>query len=78
MRRVAKKMLNKAMAAALERWTVNACEIARQRCIMDRILKRMLTGKMSAAYQQWCSNAAEKKVMGAKGGIRSAKRAVRY
>jgi C-terminal processing protease CtpA/Prc len=68
MRRVAKRMLNQTMAAALERWTVNACELARQRCIMDRILKRMLRGKMSAAYQQWCSNAAEKKVMGAKVG----------
>ncbi len=34
--------------AALERWSTNVSELARQRNIMDRILRRMLDAKMAA------------------------------
>jgi hypothetical protein len=48
MSRIAKRMLNRVQSTALERWSENACELARQRAVLDRILKRMLNGKMSA------------------------------
>ena len=46
--RVVRSMLNQAQAAALERWTTNVRELARQREIMDRILRRILKAKVAA------------------------------
>jgi hypothetical protein len=48
MSRIAKRMLNRAQSTALERWSETACELARQRAILDKILKRMINSKMSA------------------------------
>jgi hypothetical protein len=45
-------MLNQAQAGALERWSTNVSELARQRDIMDRILRRMLNTKMSAGQSK--------------------------
>ena len=46
--RIANRMLNRVQSTALERWSENTFELARQRDMLDRILKRMLNGKMSA------------------------------
>jgi hypothetical protein len=48
MSRIVRRMLNQAQAAALERWTTNVRELARQREIMDRILRRILKAKVAA------------------------------